>query len=85
MAPEPVFQFPQTPATRPAFRKKRGTDVFEGVGAGPPDDDLVAFRIPLQYRPRTNAEPTPHFSRDGDLPLCGEFRLSDWHDVILPR
>ncbi len=67
----------------------RGEDcpmnVFRCVQPDPPDNDLLPFLIPLQNRSRTDSEPSSNLRRHGDLPLCGELRLRDWHGFRLPR
>src|ERR1044071_3424246 len=58
-------------------------NVLRRVAAGAPDDDFVALFFPFQHRARTDAELPPDLGRNGDLTLCGDFRLR--HEVIVPR
>ena len=53
--------------------------------AGTPDDDLVVALIPFKDGARAYTEFLSHFGGNLDLPLGGEFGLSDGHRETLPR
>jgi hypothetical protein len=53
--------------------KDRAVNFFRSIPAGFAHDDGVAFLMPFQDRARPDAEFSPHFRRNGNLPLRGDF------------
>ena len=44
------------------------------------NDDSIALIVPFQNRTRADAKPLTDLGRNGNLTLCGEFRMSEGHD-----
>lgn len=60
-------------------------NVLRREGGGTADHDLVALVVPLEDGPGSYTQTTPNFRGNGNLPLCGYFRVGDGHTQILPR
>ena len=54
-------------------------DILGRIASRTPHHDPFAVFVPLQNGARSNTEPPPNFSGDGNLPLCGELRMSNSH------
>ena len=59
--------------------------ILGAVLTDPPDDDVLAFLLPLEHGPGTDAKAPTHGRWDRDLTLRRELRLSNGHAVTLPR
>jgi hypothetical protein len=59
-------------------------DLFRGEASSFTNYDTVAVLVPLEHGTGTDSEFLTDFGRDGDLTLCGEFRMGERHGDILP-
>jgi hypothetical protein len=62
------------------FRKQRMMNICGRKPRRLPDDDSIAFFVPLEYRAWTYAQSLADFRRNGDLTLCRQLRVRERHD-----
>jgi len=67
------------------LRKDRAVNVFRRIPAGFANDNGIPFLVPFQNGARADAEFSPHFRWNRNLPLSGNFRLCQRHALTLPR
>src|SRR5579862_1266388 len=70
---------------RALLGKDRLVNLARGIPPRSADDDLLALLVPFEHRPRADAELLANLGGHGNLPLRGQFRLSDRHNLSLPR
>src|SRR5215217_9392164 len=67
-----------------AVWKQSGVDIFEGVPASLPDDNLVVSLFPLEHRTRPDAELLSNLGRHRNLPLGCQPGTRHGHRRSLP-